>query len=366
LKTDAPKESALPRDEREIKNYIFLVLLIVLLLLSIVLTVSIGSARIPVDTVYRILTDRLFFGGRGLAEGLYKNSSFQIVWNIRFPRVLMGMAAGSGLAICGAAMQSLLLNPIADPYILGVSSGASAGASLSLLFPISVFVGGSQVTIFAMIGAVGASLLVYAMSLAGGGGRVHSVTLLLSGMAVNAMMTAVTSLLIFLAKSNEGIAAVYNWQMGSIASAQWKSLLLSILSVSAAAVVFIMKYRDFNLIMMGEDEANALGLKVNQFRLLMALFITLVIASLVSVTGIIGFVGLIVPHMARFLCRTSNNKTIFSYSVVIGAIFLIWADALSRSGFGAAELPIGIVTAFVGGPFFLYLMIKKNYSRGAP
>jgi iron complex transport system permease protein len=362
LKIDALKESAPPRDEGA-KPYILLTFLIVLLLLSMVVTVSIGSARIPVDTVYRILTDRLFFGGRGLAEGLYRNSSYQIVWNIRLPRVLMGMTAGSGLAICGVAMQALLLNPIADPYILGVSSGASAGASLSLLFPISLFVGGSQVTIFAMIGAVGASLMVYAMSLAGGGGRVHSITLLLSGMAVNAMMSAITSLLIFLAKSNEGIAAVYNWQMGSIASAQWKTLSTSILSVSLAAVVFLARHRDFNLIMMGEDEANALGLKVNQFRLLMAMFITLVIASLVSVTGIIGFVGLIVPHMARFLCRTSNNKVIFSYSVVIGAIFLIWADALARSGFGAAELPIGIVTAFVGGPFFLYLMIKTNHSR---
>jgi iron complex transport system permease protein len=165
-----------------------------------------------------------------------------------------------------------------------------------------------------------------------------------------------------LAKSTEGIAAVYNWQMGSIAAAQWKTLPVSVLSVSLGALVFMVRYQDFNLIMMGEDEATALGLKVNRFRLLMALFITLVIASLVSVTGIIGFVGLIVPHMARFLCRTSNNKVIFSYSVIMGAIFLIWADAIARSGFGAAELPIGIITAFFGGPFFLYLMIKKNYS----
>ncbi|MDR1948369.1 MAG: iron ABC transporter permease [Spirochaetaceae bacterium] len=346
------------------KTYIILGILIVFLAVSIITVISIGSARISIGTVYKILADKILYGGRGLAGGIYKNSDYQIVWNIRLPRVIMGMAAGSGLAICGAAMQSLLLNPIADPYILGVSSGASAGASLALLFPMGLFIGGYQVTIFAMFGALGASFLVYTMALAGSGKKIQSITLLLSGMAVNAMMTAITSLLIFLAKSNEGIAAVYNWQMGSIASAQWKTLAVSILTVMTAAVFFILKYRDFNLIMMGEEEAIALGLKVTRFRLVTALFITLVIASLVSVSGIIGFVGLIVPHMARFLCRTSNNKVIFSFSLVLGAIFLIWADTLSRSGFGSAELPIGIVTAFVGGPFFLYLMIKKNYSKG--
>jgi iron complex transport system permease protein len=338
-------------------------IMILFLVFSAVMTISIGSARISVGTVYRLLFDHIFNGGKGLNEGLYSISQYQIVWNIRLPRILMGIVVGSGLAMCGVAMQSLLLNPIADPYILGVSSGASAGASLALLFPIRLFVGGYQVVLFAMMGAIAASILVYFMALVGSGGRIQPVILLLSGTAVNAMMSAITSLLIFLAKSNEGIAAVYNWQMGSIASSQWSTLPVSTAAVVLACVVFIIKHQDFNLMMMGEDEANALGLSVHRFRISMALFITFVIASLVAVTGIIGFVGLIVPHMTRFLCKTSDNKVILPFAVILGAIFLIWADAAARGLFGAAEMPIGIVTAFVGGPFFLYLMVRRNHAK---
>lgn len=336
-----------------------LILLCFLLPISVVAAITIGSANIPVSKVYGVLIDKILFLGSGAGE-LYSVSEFQIVWNIRLPRVLMGLIVGMGLSICGTAMQALLLNPIADPYILGVSSGASAGASLALLFPISVFAGGYQVTIFAMAGALAASSLVYVMARMGNGNRIQPVSLLLSGTAVNAMMYAMTSLFIFLAKSNEGIAAVYNWQMGSIASAQWKTLMLPLLSVITADLVFIMKASSFNLLMTGEDEANALGLNVNRFRIIMALFISFVIASLVSVTGIVGFVGLIVPHISRMICKSGDSKINFVYGTVLGGIFVIWADAAARGLFGGAEVPLGIVTAFIGGPFFLYLMIKKN------
>jgi iron complex transport system permease protein len=346
------------------KNYILICLLVIFLVFSIVITISIGSADISVESVYKILVDKLFNHGIGLNSGLYSVSEYQIVWNIRLPRVIMGLIAGSGLAICGAAMQSLLLNPIADPYILGVSSGASAGAAFALLMPISIFVGGAQVIIFAMLGSIIASALVYSIAKVGSGNRIQPVTLLLAGTAVNAVMSAITSLLIFLAKSNESIAAVYNWQMGSIASAQWKTIPICAVFILAVCLIFVLRYREFNLIMMGEDEANALGLSVNRFRITTAALISLVVASLVSVTGIIGFVGLIVPHMSRFITRTSDNKVIFVFSIIIGGSFVIWADALSRGAFGAAELPIGIITAFIGGPFFLYLMMKKKYAKG--
>lgn len=336
-----------------------LIILTLLLLISVVVTISIGSAKVPIPKVYTVLTDKLFRHGLGIGE-LYSVSEFHIVWNIRLPRVLMGFTVGVGLSICGMAMQALLLNPIADPYILGVSSGASAGASLALLFPISIFSGGYQVTIFAMTGALSASVLAYTLARMGNGNHIQPVSLLLSGTAVNAMMSAITSLLIFLAKSNEGIAAVYNWQMGSIAAAQWKTLLLPVIGVIIACIIFIFNASSFNLLMAGEDEANALGLNVNRFRICMALFISFVIASLVSVTGIVGFVGLIVPHVTRLICKSSDIKIGFIFCSILGGIFVIWSDAAARGLFGAAEVPLGIITAFIGGPFFLYLMFQKN------
>lgn len=152
-------------------------------------------------------------------------TSFQIVWNIRLPRVLFGLLCGAGLSVCGAAMQALVLNPVGDPYILGISSGASAGAACALLLPISLLSGPFQTTAAAFLGALLSAGTVYFMAKTAGGGMIRPVPLILSGTAVNAVMSAVTSFVIFLAKSPESIAAVYNWQMGSIAAAQWKILL---------------------------------------------------------------------------------------------------------------------------------------------
>lgn len=186
-------------------------------------------------------------------------------------------------------------------------------------------------------------------------------TLLLSGTAVNAVMSAVTSFLIFLAKSPESIASVYNWQMGSIASAQWKSLALPTVCVIAGSIICTIAGRQFNMMMMGDDDAMAMGMRVRLFRNSVFILCSVMVASLVSVTGIIGFVGLVVPHTVRFLAGTSDNRIVLPFSALFGGIYLAWADALARGGFGVAELPLGIITAFVGAPFFLFLMIRSGY-----
>ena len=335
-------------------------LLAAALVFSILYVVSIGSTAINLNTVYRIIVDQLLFKGRGTLAGEWDKSFYQIIWNIRFPRVLFGAFCGAGLSVCGAAMQSLVLHPIADPYILGVSSGASAGAAWALLMPTPFFSGQYRTTTMAMLGALLAFFCVYQMARAGGGGKLQPTTLLLSGTAVNAVMSAITSFLIFLAKSQESISAVYNWQMGSIASAQWKSLAIPAVGVTLGCAVFIWQSGNFNLMMMGDEDAAAMGLNVNLFRRLMFIVCAVIVASLVSVTGIIGFVGLMVPHIVRLVSGTSNNKTILPLSALLGATYLIWADAAARSLFGAAELPIGIITAFTGAPFFFYLMLVRN------
>lgn len=331
------------------------------LLVTIIMAVSFGSSDLPATDVYGILKDKLCHNGAGIAAGNWTRSQFQIVWNIRLPRVMFGMVCGGGLSLCGAVMQSLVLNPIADPYILGISAGASAGAAWALLMPLPLFADQYQVTVTAMIGALISSALVYFMAKAGGGGQVRPVTLLLSGTAVNAVMSAITSLLIYLAKSPESIAAVYNWQMGSIAAAQWKTLFLPLVCAAFGLIIFGLSGRKLNMMMLGDEDALSMGLNVRRFRLVMFSTCSLVVASLVSVTGIIGFVGLVVPHIVRILAGTSNNKTVIPLSALMGGIFLIWADAAARGLFGRAEMPLGIITAFVGAPFFLYLMARKWY-----
>lgn len=331
------------------------------LLVTTVMAISFGSSDILATDVYDILKDKLLHNGTGIDAGRWTRSQFQIVWNIRLPRVLFGMICGTGLSLCGTIMQSLVMNPIADPYVLGISSGASAGAAWALLMPLPFFRGQYQVTVTAMLGAFIASAFVYFMAKAGGGGQIRPVTLLLSGTAVNAVMSAMTSLLIYLAKSPESIAAVYNWQMGSIAAAQWTTLTLPLVCVSFGFIIFCLAGKKLNMMMLGDEDAISMGLNVRRFRLIMFGTCSIVVASLVSVTGIIGFVGLVVPHIVRILTGTSNNKVIVPLSALMGGIFLICADTAARGLFGRAEMPLGIITAFIGAPFFLYLMARKRY-----
>ena len=349
--------------KRTMRGLLLFPVLLILLAVTIIYTIRIGSADIPAQEVSGILRDRLFQGGRELKAGVWEMAHVQIVWNIRLPRVLFAVLCGAGLSICGAAMQALVLNPIADPYILGISSGASAGAAWALLMPLPFFAGQYQTTAAAFLGALISASAVYIMAKAAGGGRLQPTPLLLAGTAVNAVMSAVTSFLIYLAKSPESIAAVYNWQMGSIAAAQWKTLSLPFAGTLAGMMIFTCSGKKFNMIMMGDEDAAAMGLNVKAFRSVMFLVCSVVVASFVSVTGIIGFVGLVVPHVVRISAGTSDNRLVIPASALSGGIYLAWADALARSAFGAAELPLGIVTAFAGAPFFLYLMIRKGYGR---
>ncbi len=342
------------------------ILMAAALAVSVVLTISIGSSQIPVRDVYGILADQIsnLIHGQPAGPGRWPTAQFQIVWNIRLPRVLFGMLCGMGLSLCGTAMQALVLNPIADPYILGICSGASAGAAWALLMPLPWFAGQFQVPLAAMLGAMLASACVYTMARLGGGGQIRPVTLLLAGTAINSVMSAVTSFLIFLAKSPESIAAVYNWQMGSIAVAQWSSLKLPLAGTALGLVIFTAAGQQFNLLMMGDEDALSMGVNVKALRTVMFAVCSLIVACMVSITGIIGFVGLIVPHVARMLSGTSDNRVVFPQSALLGGAFLIWCDAGARGLFGGAELPLGIITAFLGAPFFLYLLVRKNYGGG--
>lgn len=340
---------------------VLFVLLSAAVFVSLICTVSIGSANISLEEVYGILQDHLFGGDAQRSAGIYTMPHFQIVWNVRLPRSIFAALVGAGLAICGCAMQALVLNPIADPYVLGVSSGASAGAAFALLSPVGVFSSSYGTTASAFVGALFSAFVVYFLAKQAGGGKLQPVTLLLSGTAVNAVMSAITSFLIFQAKSPESIASVYNWQMGSISAAQWKSLSMPAAFVLMGTVVFTAMGTRFNMMMMGDEDAAAMGLRVRLFRSAMFILCSFVVASLVSITGIIGFVGLVVPHVVRLFSGTSDNRIVMPMSALTGAVYILWADAFARSAFGLVELPLGIVTAFIGAPFFMYLMIRNGW-----
>ncbi|MEG0283770.1 MAG: iron chelate uptake ABC transporter family permease subunit [Erysipelotrichales bacterium] len=338
-------------------------LFIVILILSICFSILFGSSNINLYDILNVFVIKIQSIIDNDSSILDASPTYQIVWNIRLPRILFGMICGIGLAISGTVMQSLVRNPIADPYILGISSGASAGAAIALLLPIPIIFAQFQTTVFAFAGALISSALVYGIASKAGNDKLAPTTLILSGIAINAVMSALTSLLIFLAKSHEGIASIYNWQMGSLASSQWQSIPLPLITTTLGFIICLKYAKELNILMMGDEDAIALGIEVNKVKIILFVTCALISASIVSVTGVIGFVGLVIPHVTRLIFKTSDNRVIIPLSALIGAIYLIWADAFARSMFGAAELPIGILTALIGAPFFMYLLStnKRKY-----
>lgn len=326
-----------------------------------VLAVTVGPIPIPLENVLSVLKDALF---HQTTTDAYSMAQYHIIWNIRMPRIAMAVISGTGLAVSGAVMQSIVRNPIADPYILGVSSGASTGAAIALLFPSAVlFHGGLSVTGMAFLGAMTASVTVYSLAYSRERQSIHPTSLILAGTAVAAILTAVTNLLIFMSQNEDSISSIYYWQMGSLASSQWTNLPVPAVIVVLGCSITLLYTKKMNLLMIGEEDACALGLNSKAVRIVLMVCSSLMVASIVSNTGIIGFVGLMIPHIVRLIVGSDNTKVV-PLSALTGAIFLILADTAARTAFGSAELPIGIVTAFTGAPFFLYLMKKKKYTFG--
>lgn len=341
--------------------FLAIVLLLVVLVLVAAVTVTVGPVRVPINRVPVIVKDAIT---HVTTPDAYSKSQFHIIWNIRVPRILMAILAGAGLAVSGAVMQAIVRNPIADPYVLGVSSGASTGAAIALLLPsATLFHGGASVTATAFVGAMVASVTVYSLSYSRETKAINPTSLILAGTAVAAILGAVTNLLVFMARNKDSISSIYYWQMGSLASSQWSDLAIPTATVAFSIAVVLCYTKKMNLLMIGEEDAYALGLNIREVRLTLMACSSIMVASIVSKTGIIGFVGLVVPHIVRLLVGSDNRKVV-PLSALAGSIFLILADTAARTLFGATELPIGVVTAFTGAPFFLYLMGKKKYTFG--
>ena len=333
--------------------------LLVLLALSVLAAVSFGTMTIPIGDVYHVILHELFGLGDPAVWG--SGGVHDVVWLIRLPRLILAIGVGTGLSVCGVVMQAIVKNPLADPYVLGVSSGAYLGASLAMLLGLGGFLGGSAMGVLGCAGA----LLVYlgVMALANLGGRSNAVKLLLAGTALSAVCAGFSNFFIFLLNDDHAATAVVQWSMGSLAAADWGSNAVIVAVAVLGSLFFWSQYRNLNLMLLGDESAVTLGTDLHRWRLVYLLVSALLVGFVVYKAGLIGFVGLLIPHVVRMLFGTDHKKLI-PISALLGAIFLVWADVLCRVILPGNELPIGVLTSLVGAPVFVYLMARKKYGFG--
>ncbi len=330
-----------------------IVILIALLIVSVPASVLWGTADIAFTDTFKIILNKLI-PNCNYDVPVYVE---RIVWDLRLPRVILGIAVGGGLSICGVAMQALTRNILAEPYILGVSSGASVMAVAVLMFSSTSIFAGLGVSGAAFLGALVTLALVYALSSKRGGAS--SERLLLSGVAVSMVLSAVTQFLVQVAPNVNSVKNALFWMAGSLAGARWDNVLIPI-AVSVCAVIFFMLIaKDLNLLSLGDESAVTLGLNVKRIRKCLLIVVSLITGTLVAASGGIGFVGLVIPHIVRLLIG-SDHKKVLPLSFLLGSIFLVWADVIARVVFAPKELSIGIITAFCGGPYFIWLLRKKK------
>ena len=334
------------------------VILLVILFLSIGFAVTIGSVDISIKEVYQVILYKLLnIGDSSIGTGAVADA----VWLIRMPRIVLAIAVGVGLSVVGIVMQAIVKNPLADPYILGVSSGASLGATLAVVLGIGSSFGSNSLGIMGFIGAFGVSILVLIISNIGE--RSNSIKLLLAGMALSSVCSSFSSFLVYISDDSQKLKTITFWLMGSLAGAKWNEIVIIMPIIILGVIFFMTQYRTLNLMLLGDEVSITLGTDLHKFRIIYLVITSLMIGLLVYVSGMIGFVGLIIPHIVRMIFGTDHKK-IIPISALLGAIILIWADVLSRALIKGTEIPIGIVISIIGSPLFVWLMIKKNYGFG--
>lgn len=328
------------------KSMIGYVMSISVLLLAIWLGVSVGSVKVPIQTLWDTGADAI---------------ATNIVWKIRMPRVVLAGLVGASLAIAGAAFQSLLKNPLADPYTLGVSSGASVGAVATLFFGISIpFLGIFTLPVFSMVGALVTMLLVISFAkLVDRGMKME--TIILTGIIFSSFLGSVISLMIAL--TGEELRQIIGWLLGSVSMRGWSFVQMALPFVIIGTFLLWINRRELNAMLFGEERAKHLGVDVKKRKMMILIGGSMLTGTAVSVSGTIGFVGLVVPHMTRLLFG-SDNRHVLPLSFINGASLLIICDLVSRTIISPTELPIGVITAFIGAPVFAFIFFKQRKKGG--
>ncbi len=329
----------------------FLALAVLLFFVSL----TVGTRDLSISEVYSLFFDHLSGVVYDKTDQYQMWYDDNIVWNYRLPRAIFAIIAGAGLAVAGAAMQSVMKNPLADPYTTGISSGALLGVALSMVLGFNIGSGGADdygTVVNAMIFAMIPVGVIYVLSPM----MKSPATLILAGTAVSYLFSSLTSI-ILVTGSSESLASVYQWQVGSFADLTWDAVpVVFVVCIIGSSILFLLSGK-MNLMSLDDKDAKALGLDGEKLRLVCLIVLSFMAASIISFVGIIGFVGLIVPHMVR-LAIGSDNRFVIPASIGIGASFLLGCDIISRAIDVSAAIPVGVVTAFIGSPIFLFLILR--------
>jgi iron complex transport system permease protein len=337
----------------EKKKKLIQLILPVSLLVVFIFSINVGSYRISLNDIIKILFD-------GIGGSPRTDDAFLVIWRIRLPRLIMALLAGFGLAVCGSVMQSVLDNPMASPFTLGISSGASFGAALAILYNISFIQGQLFIVFNAFIFALITSIIVFSFS-----SRYNASpeTMVLTGIGLAYFFSALTILLEYFSSPE----AVYNlqfWIHGSLGKATWSKISLIAILQLISIPVLLLQALNLDIMAYGEDQATSLGVNVRNTRLVSAGLVSLVAACIVCFTGVIGFVGLVSPHIARILLGNKNRQVMF-FGGIIGALTLLLADLASSMVMPPLILPIGAITSLLGAPFFIFLIQKRRRLNGS-
>ncbi len=339
---------------------LFCFVMAALCLAAMTAAMLLGSVGVQADWVVKILINHLT--GKELFIGEWKPNTDSIIWTLRAPRVVMAFAAGAGLSLCGILMQALTKNSLADPYVLGISSGASAGAVCVIIFGWFGFAGAYRTIFGATLGAVLA--IIIAMRTASVSGKITSTQLVLSGIAVQAAFSAVTNIAIYSSSAtSDKMRSAMHWMIGSLSRASWDTVIyvLSVFLTCLIGIAFL--HSSLDVLMLGDDTASTLGVDLRKTKILVIVLCTILTGAIVSVSGVIGFVGLLVPHITRSIVGSVHRRLIPA-AVLTGGFFMILCDMIARIIVAPEELPIGVITSLFGAPFFLFLIRKSRNGFG--
>ncbi|MDD5658981.1 MAG: iron chelate uptake ABC transporter family permease subunit [Actinomycetota bacterium] len=333
----------------------FIILLLILAAL-IIISSAIGSANISIKSTLKTLIS-IIPKIKSLVPVFEINpQDFKVIFEIRMPRIFMAIITGIALSGSGVIFQGIFKNPMADPYVIGVSAGAAFGATIGLLFTSSIrLVNLSTTSIFAFMGAIGTTFIIYNISKIKG--KISILTLLLSGVALSSLLTSIISFLMIF--RTHDLTKVYFWIMGSFTNSSWVNFLTVTPIIIIVMIVASFFMRDLNIISLGDERASQLGVQTEKLKQILLVLASVIAAAAVSVSGIIGFVGLITPHLMRIIVGP-DHKILYPTAAISGGIILLFSDTLARTILSPREIPVGIITSIIGVPFFIYLLIKSK------
>jgi ABC-type Fe3+-siderophore transport system, permease component len=343
-------------DDKRKKNAILFCLMVFAALIEVVVCTAVGAADIPFNGAVKAVLSKIPLLKDMINLSGIKESHVIIITGLRLPRVILSAVIGAGLSSVGTSFQGIFKNPLADPYIIGASAGGALGAAAAIVVGSRVGLNSfGVVSIFAFCGSLSASCIVYMLGKVGA--RLSTSAIILSGVALNSMLSAILSL-ILLFNRQQATQIVY-WTMGSFSAGGWNQVLIAVPGVVIGIVILYFFSRDLNLMTLGEETAQHLGVDTSLLKKIILLTGSLITGLSVAVSGIIGFVGIVIPHIMRLIFGP-DNRTLIPFASIGGAMFLMGVDALSRVLIPPSEIPVGILTAAVGGPFFIYLLLKSK------